>query len=135
MPLAIDASIAFKWFVAEADSEAALSLLDSDDALWAPDLLLTEVGNALWARLRSLPNGEAVTQEALVRLPRIFTSIAPAQELIARAAKIAFEIDHPIYDCVYLALVEREKIELITADARLQRNVRGTRFETMVRTP
>jgi predicted nucleic acid-binding protein len=29
------------------------------------------------------------------------------------------ELDHPVYDCFYLALAERERAPLISADKRL----------------
>lgn len=34
------------------------------------------------------------------------------------ALALAQELDHPVYDCLYLALVEREKRPLVTADRR-----------------
>jgi predicted nucleic acid-binding protein len=41
---------------------------------------------------------------------------------------LAFELDHPVYDCLYLACAMREKTTLITADQRLYRVVGGTRL-------
>jgi predicted nucleic acid-binding protein len=32
---------------------------------------------------------------------------------------LAIRLKHPIYDCFYLALAERERCALVTADARL----------------
>jgi predicted nucleic acid-binding protein len=40
-------------------------------------------------------------------------------ELAARATEIAIALKHPIYDCFYLALAERERAPLISADKRL----------------
>jgi predicted nucleic acid-binding protein len=39
--------------------------------------------------------------------------------LHARALKIAIALKHPIYDCFYLALAERERAPLISADKKL----------------
>ena len=39
--------------------------------------------------------------------------------LIERAARLAFQIDHPLYDCLYLACAEFTDSALITADKRL----------------
>ncbi len=34
---------------------------------------------------------------------------------------LACHLDHPLYDCLYLALARREAATLLTADQRLQR--------------
>jgi predicted nucleic acid-binding protein len=39
---------------------------------------------------------------------------------------IARELDHAIYDCLYLALAEAEEVAMVTADRRLLAAVRGT---------
>ncbi|WP_254987446.1 hypothetical protein [Cyanobium sp. ATX 6E8] len=36
------------------------------------------------------------------------------------AQALAFHLDHPFYDCLYLALARREAAVLVTADQRLQ---------------
>jgi predicted nucleic acid-binding protein len=46
--LVVDASVAAKWLVTEPLSDKALDVLGSSDELYAPDLLLAEVGNILW---------------------------------------------------------------------------------------
>jgi predicted nucleic acid-binding protein len=45
--------------------------------------------------------------------------LIPDEELRVRAFTLAFDLKHPIYDCFYLALAERERCPLITADSRL----------------
>lgn len=49
----------------------------------------------------------------------------PLRPLAPRAAALARELDHPVYDCFYLALAEAEGAALITADRRLVESVRG----------
>lgn len=120
MAMIVDASVAFKWFVPESDSDAALALFETTEPLYAPDLVLTEVANAMWARLRKVDgdHGPAV-KAAASALPRMLTLLVPVVELLPRAIELAFDLQHPIYDCLYLALAEREKAALITADRRL----------------
>ena len=120
MAMIVDASVAFKWFVPEPDSDRALALFDTTEPLYAPDLVLTEVSNAMWARLRKIDgdHGSAV-KAAASALPRMLTLLVPVVELLPRAIELAFDLNHPIYDCIYLALAEREKAALITADLRL----------------
>jgi predicted nucleic acid-binding protein len=46
-------------------------------------------------------------------------AITASRELLDRALQIALDLKHPVYDFVYLALAERSKIPLVTADRRL----------------
>ena len=41
-----------------------------------------------------------------------------------RALAIAAASDHPIYDCIYLAVAEDRQLPLVTADGRFIRAVR-----------
>jgi predicted nucleic acid-binding protein len=134
MAMVVDASVAFKWFVPEPDSDRALALFETTEPLYAPDLVLTEVSNAMWARLRKLggAHGPAV-KAAASALPRMLTLLVPVVELLPRAIELAFDLQHPIYDCIYLALAEREKAALITADRRLIATAVGGGHSALVR--
>ena len=119
MSRVIDASVAFKWFVPEVNDQLALALLDSDEPFWAPDHIFAEIGNAMWSRLRKIEDGLTATLAAQRELRRVITHIVPTPTLVPRATEIAFAACHSLYDCIYLALCERERVELITADAGL----------------
>jgi predicted nucleic acid-binding protein len=116
MTLVIDASVALKWVLDEADSEAADGLLD--ETLIAPSLWLVEAANALWRRrLR----GEISQSGAQARLTALFdapvTSLALEDDLAA-ALELAAQLRHPVYDCLYLAAALRHDVQVVTADAR-----------------
>jgi predicted nucleic acid-binding protein len=49
--------------------------------------------------------------------------------LAPRAVAIAGQLDHPVYDYLYLALAEAEQADLVTADTRLVGKVRATSWE------
>ena len=51
MTVVIDASVALKWVIEEDGSEAARGLLLSE-VLAAPDLMIVECANVLWAKER-----------------------------------------------------------------------------------
>jgi len=38
---------------------------------------------------------------------------------VPRASELTRLLDHPIYDCLYLALAERERLAIVTADGRM----------------
>lgn len=128
----IDASVAAKWIVEETDSEAALALQGAD--MIAPALLRIEVANLL----RTLVSRRAVSSTAALDLFRFFQSapltIADHDErLELRALEMAVEIDHPVYDCVYLALAERTGRMLVTADQRFIRGLASSALAVWAR--
>lgn len=51
--------------------------------------------------------------------PSYFERLVPLGDLAGRATEIAIELNHPIYDCFYLALAERERAPIVSADAKL----------------
>ena len=118
MRVTVDASVVVKWFVAEPMCDEARLLLARRIQLHAPDLVLVEFANTIWkkARRKELPDAHPDLEE-LVALPEI-VDLQPDGALIERAARIALEIDHPIYDCLYLACAEATDSTVITADRR-----------------
>jgi predicted nucleic acid-binding protein len=110
----VDASVAFKWMVREALSEAAEELVERDD-LFAPSILLAEIGHGLSKRVR---RGELLAvglAERLERLPLLLT-LEPSDHDIGPAWALAMELNHSFYDCLYLALANRFDDVLISAD-------------------
>ena len=123
MKLTVDASVVVKWYVTEANSEEARVLLGYRLERFAPDFMLIELANIFWkkARLREIGDPRPYFQElARVREAVVLSSSA---ELIERAAEIAAQIDHPVYDCVYIACAEATGSTLVTADRRLVNTV------------
>jgi predicted nucleic acid-binding protein len=43
--------------------------------------------------------------------------------LFEAATQISIDLDHPAYDCVYLALAIENKCHFVTADERLLRKI------------
>ena len=119
MKLTVDASIAAKWYVSENHSEDARLLLSHRLERHAPDFVLVELANIFWkkARLREIGDPQPYFQE-LARL-RDAVVLTPSSDLIERAAQIAARIDHPVYDCLYIACAEATGSTLVTADCRL----------------
>lgn len=127
--LIVDASVAVKWFVAEQDFERALLLRSSGLDLIAPELVIAEVGNALWKRFHRKMLSEGEVRALMPLLHRPFDRLLPLTELMVKASDLAIDLDHPIYDCFYLALASREAAPLVTADKRLLEAARRARIE------
>jgi predicted nucleic acid-binding protein len=128
MTIVVDASVALKWYLSEDDSELALALLDSGERLIAPDLIVAELCNAAWRLIR---RGELRAGQLAIIARGVadgFTALHGSASLATRAAAIALELDHPVYDCFYLALSETRNAPLVTADRRLILKSEGTPF-------
>ncbi|HEY1961402.1 MAG TPA: type II toxin-antitoxin system VapC family toxin [Rhizomicrobium sp.] len=123
--IVVDASIAVKWFIPESDSEAARALYR--EQLLAPAIWLSEVANVLWHHMQAGKLTETKAKRLLWSFRRApITSIA-ADDHLEQALSLANEVQHAIYDCLYLALAVEEGTYLITADARFVRAVRRHR--------
>ena len=129
--LVIDASVAVKLLVDEDGAALATFVYRTFDLL-APGLLLAECSNILWKKVRKgeLSKAEAITRS--VMLTRTSIVLHPMEPLVEAATRLAMDLDHPAYDCFYLALAIAEDCPFVTADERLVRRVEaaGSRPET-----
>ena len=119
MKLIVDASVAVKWLFTEDGSVESRQLLAHRIMLHAPDFILIEAANVIWKKVRRKEIADP--QPYLEELARLSDAVVlgPSADLVAHASAIALEIDHPVYDCLYLACAETERASLITADGRL----------------
>ena len=93
--------------------------LASADLVLAPELMLTEVANALWRLQRAGQLEGAGLQQRLERAVALVDHIEPDRTLQAEALALATHLDHPVYDCLYLVLARQEVAALLRADQRL----------------
>jgi predicted nucleic acid-binding protein len=128
----IDTSVVVKWFVREADSDLANQLVFGTHDLSAPDLVLIEFANALRKCVRAGVMLEARAETSLAALPRFFAEILPAGALLQDALAIACSLQHPIYDCIYLAASQSTETPLITSDATFVAKLAGTPYAANV---
>lgn len=129
--LVIDASIAVKWVVEEQGTAQAL-MLRRRARLIAPELLVAECANILWKKVQrnELSNEEAVLAARLLQAAEI--ELASTRFLLESATRMAILLDHPAYDCVYLALAVANSCRFVTADERLLRKI-GKHHQTRFR--
>ena len=117
----VDASMAFLWFANEPDRWGAARLLETEATLLAPDLMAVEATNAWWKKLRRREMDIVDVEQAVTYLLAVGIGWTAAAELVRPAARLAAELGHPVYDCVYLALAATRSASLATADERLRR--------------
>jgi predicted nucleic acid-binding protein len=129
MRYVLDASVAFKWEVAESLTAQAQRLRDdlgnAVHDLLAPDIFFPELAHSL---TRAERQGRIPVGTATVLLADAMTTppaIHPSAPLLSRACAIASQARIGVYDCLYVALAEREGCELVTADDKLFRNLQA----------
>ena len=87
--------------------------------LLASERKLTEIANALWKLKKSDRLQGIDPQLLLIDACDLIDQIEPDRHLHQEALALAMHLDHPVYDCIYLALARREAAVLFTADRRL----------------
>ncbi|WP_051076262.1 type II toxin-antitoxin system VapC family toxin [Verrucomicrobium sp. 3C] len=93
--------------VEEDDTAEALTLRRRAKVI-APELLVAECANVLWKKVQcdELSKEEAFLAARLLQAADI--EFLPTRSLLETATRTAIEIDHPVYDCLYLALAAAE---------------------------
>lgn len=122
--IVVDASLAAKWVLWEADSPAALTFLTTHRGdIAGPDLLFMEVSSAI---VRRGNINKALGPDALRALEKwtrswggqvVKSHRATAPRLLA-SGRLALDLGCQIYDCVYLALAVEMDSDLATCDAQ-----------------
>src|SRR5262245_28106649 len=120
MRYALDSNVGLKWVLKEPDSPKAIRLRDDFrqgvHELIGPDVFPVEVAHAI---ARAERRGIIRVGDGSQKLADVFTfmpDLYPYFPLLPRAFAIASAARHGVYDCLYIALAEREGCELVTAD-------------------
>ena len=131
--LVVDASVAVKWYVPEPDSQRAHLILSSGRQLLAPDLVIAELGNIVWKKVR---RGELTVGDAQAIAVALATAcpveLRPALALLSTALDIAVAHDRTVYDSLYIALASELGCQVVTADERLANALAGTRYGHLI---
>jgi predicted nucleic acid-binding protein len=122
--LVVDCSVVVKWKIPTEDHAAAAEALFGDWEHQVVDVLVPNhfTSEVISAFLRAARRGRLTTDEAreairdLLALPFVLYDVTT---LADRAFTIAHQHQQRAYDCLYVALAEREEIELWTGDERL----------------
>ncbi len=120
--LVIDASIAVKWVVEEDGTPEALALRQQAKLI-APELLVAECATILWKKVQryELSKEEALFAARLLQGAEF--ELLPTRSLLEAATRIAIDLDHPAYDCLYLVLAAKNDCRFVTADERFLRKL------------
>jgi predicted nucleic acid-binding protein len=128
MKYVLDASVGIKWVLNEIDSLGARRLRadfrNHVHELIAPDSFPLEAAHALTkaGRRGIVTDATRLWVELMVDSPQLYPSVP----LMLRALAIAGQSRIGMYDCLYVALAEREGCDLVTADIRLINSLQTT---------
>ncbi len=123
-----DASVALCSVLPRPNSAKALRLLadfrSAVHELIAPSVFPGEVASALTKaeRQKLIVVGDA--RPMLARVMRTPPLMRPYEPLLDRALDISSQTRSGLYDCLYVALAEREACELVTDDQKLIANLK-----------
>ena len=124
--IVVDASLAAKWMLWEADSRDALRfLIHHGGTICGPDLLFTEVAGAIVKRANMKKGIGADALEALRKWTiawgeHVVKPHRVTQRRLYEAGKLALTLGHPLKDCIYLGLAIELSCDLATCDERFR---------------
>lgn len=122
----IDTSVVVKWFSEEAHTEKAELLLlrvqRGQIHMYAPELLVYELGNALWKGKKFEENRILAALDELFESRMEFMPIDKV--LVQSAVRIMVRYDITFYDAVYGALAFSFDIPLVTADPKDHKKIK-----------
>ncbi len=118
--IVVDASVAVKWFLKEAHSVEAITLLTLEEKLVGPNLIAYEVAGAFLRAFQRQEIDRATCMHCQDRwlhaIQKNVLQISFVHADIDRGGEIAAELGHALADCIYLAMAERLRGRLVTAD-------------------
>jgi predicted nucleic acid-binding protein len=127
MKYVLDSNIALKWVLPEPDSDKAKKLRadfrQGTHELLAPEVFQVEIAHAL---TRAERQGKIKVGEAGILWADIMSTpprLDASGPLLPRAIAISSHLRVGVYDCLYVALAERDSCELMTADNKMVKNL------------
>jgi len=130
----IDSSIVLKWFFTkgENDIETAKIIyektLDRDYHMISPDLLIYELLNIFKYRT----DFSEVKLEGIIK--KIFNILIFSHidyKTLINAYSISKKIEDSVYDCIYVAMSEKYRAPLITADEKLCKKAKKYNYDVI----
>jgi predicted nucleic acid-binding protein len=125
MRYVLDSSVAIKWVLPEPDTPKAVRIRNEARSglheLLAPDVFPVEIAHALTRSERRGLIPPAVGARRLFNVLHNLPDLHGSLPLLPRAYEISSQARIGVYDCLYVALGEREGCPLVTADERLAR--------------
>ncbi len=124
----IDASVALKWFWAEAHSAEARLLREQGHDLHAPDYILIEISAVICQRVRRRLLTAEQGRLSLRAVSGLPIALISSTDLLPNAAELALDSGCSCYDALYLSLAVAQQTQVVTDDQRFIRTMRNTAY-------
>src|SRR5688500_13824717 len=99
----VDANIVVHWFAVTELSSVVIHFRDRKD-LAAPAIILVEAANVLFKNSRRGAIDPRHCGRSVRLLEYLLVDLVPNEHLLPLAIDLALAHQHPVYDCLYLAL-------------------------------
>jgi predicted nucleic acid-binding protein len=128
----IDSNVALYAFSAAPMRGPSERLLALSRQLIAPDIFHGECANVLARLVRIRKMTEAGARGVLTAIRSMVKSTVATDPLVGRAFDLALQLNHRVFDCLYLEVARSEGARLVTADARFVAKLRGTSDASLI---
>lgn len=123
MNYVVDTSVVAKLFIIEDYSDKVIEIVNAHIrgylSLSAPTLIVYELGNIFWKHPQITSEKAYAFMKRFLDLQINLVSIYSDAELLKNVCNISKSRDVTFYDASYIAMTERNKTKLVTADEKM----------------
>ena len=128
----IDACVAIKFFLPEEGFEKAGTLMNRYNRMISPDLFMVEFDAIIEKKVRQKLLDSDGAYELFNEIRKLPIEIISYSEISRLAIDLSVTLPISLCDACYLAVAIEFDQQVITADNRFYRGIRGTPFESNV---
>jgi len=119
MIVVLDASAAIKIIIQQDSTKALIDYLKKADWVIAPDIYVSEATNVFWKyhHFENLPLDTC--ENALSKTIALIDDFISTRDMHREAFSLSCQIQHPVYDSMYLVCARRHDGIIVSADKKL----------------
>ncbi len=125
----VDASVSVKWYVPENFGNEADKVLNDGGELHAPQLILPELSNIIWKKIRRGELDAPTGRNIVTAFGKTRIKLHPHNNLINSAFYGATATGQTVYDWCYLALAVALDCQFVTADEKFYKALEKTNLK------
>jgi len=131
--LIVDSNVIIKWFVDEPLHAEARHIFKYRQDLAAPEFALIEVANVVWKKVIRNEITPKQAGEIIALSKETIPELIYSPDFLEQAYRLAVELNHPVYDSLYLACAGDSESTLVTGDKRFFDKVTDTRLSEKIK--